>query len=196
MEAEAVARDMGAGSKEAILVAARRAAQAHGYGGLNFRDLAEEVGIKSASIYYHFPSKAELGAAVARRYWEDTAAGLEAMLAETPDPAACLRRYPEVFRRSLEAGNRMCLCSFMAAEYDDLPEAVKGEVQAFADVNVAWLARLLAAAGLVPEEDGAARARAIFAAVAGAQLMARSRADLALFDALIEGYRAAGLLPA
>jgi TetR/AcrR family transcriptional repressor of nem operon len=107
---------MSANSKEAILAAARRTAQAHGYSGLNFRDLADQVGIKAASIYHHFPSKAELGAAVARHYWEDTAADLESMLAETSDPARCLRRYPDVFRKSLESDNRMCLCSFMAAE--------------------------------------------------------------------------------
>jgi TetR/AcrR family transcriptional regulator, transcriptional repressor for nem operon len=185
---------MSSSSKEAILAAARRAAQAHGYNGLNFRDLADEVGIKAASIYYHFPSKADLGAAVARRYWEDTASGLEAMVAETSDPALCLRRYPEVFRKALATGNRMCLCSFMAAEYDDLPEAVKREVQAFADVNVAWLSRLLFAAAVVGAGESEQRARAIFAAVAGAQLIARSRSDIAFYDSLIDGYRAAGLL--
>lgn len=183
-------------SKEAILAAARRTAQAHGYGGLNLRDLADEVGIKAASIYHHFASKADLGAAVAKRYWEDTAAGLETLAAETGDPAKSLHRYPEIFRRSLENGNRMCLCSFMSAEFDDLPEVVKTEVQLFADVNVAWLDKTLAAAKLGDAEQRQARARAIFAAIAGAQLVARSRADLSVFDALIDGYRAAGLLPA
>src|SRR3954463_14722723 len=116
---------------EEILAAARQSAQAHGYSGLNFRDLANEVGIKAASIYHHFPSKADLGAAVAKRYWEDTAAELEAMLTEEGDPGRCLHRYPQIFRRSLESGNRLCLCSFMSAEYDDLPEPVKKEVQVF-----------------------------------------------------------------
>jgi TetR/AcrR family transcriptional repressor of nem operon len=187
---------MSLSAKEAILAAARRAAQSHGYNGLNFRDLADEVGIKAASIYYHFPSKAELGAAVARRYWEDTAAGLESMSAELSDPIRCLRRYPDVFRKALQTDNRMCLCSFMAAEYDDLPDEVKREVQIFADVNVAWLSRALSAAALVGAQESEARARAIFAAVVGAQLMARSRSDISLYDALIESYRAAGLLPA
>src|ERR1700692_690808 len=186
---------MSSSSKEAILAAARRTAQAHGYGGLNFRDLADEVGIKAASIYHHFPSKADLGAAVARRYWEDTAAELESMLAETSDPFRCLQQYPGIFRKSLESDNRMCLCSFMAAEYDDLPEAVKKEVQAFADVNVAWLSKVLSAAAVVDFGESERRARAIFAAVAGAQLMARSRSDISLFDSLIESYRGAGLLP-
>jgi len=187
---------MSSSSKEAILAAARRTAQAHGYSGLNFRELAAEVGIKAASIYHHFPSKADLGAAVARRYWEDTAAELESMLAETSDPFRCLQQYPGIFRKSLESDNRMCLCSFMAAEYDDLPEAVKKEVQTFADVNVAWLSRVLSAAALLSSEESDRRARAIFAAVAGAQLIARSRSDISLYDALIDSYRVAGLLPA
>ena len=84
----------------------------------------------------------------------------------------------------------------MAAKYDDLPETVQREVQAFADVNVVWLSRILARAHLFDPKDADTRARAIYAAVAGAQLMARSRADLPMFDALIGSYRQAGLLPA
>jgi TetR/AcrR family transcriptional repressor of nem operon len=185
---------MNENAREAILATARRTAQAYGYGGLNFRDIGAEVGIKAASIYHHFPSKADLGAAVAKRYWEDTAANLEALLATTSDPRKALRAYPGLFRRSLEQDNRMCLCSFMAAEYDDLPDTVKAEVQTFADVNVAWLSRMLAAAS-IPASKRETRARAIYAAVAGAQLMARSRADLKLFDALIESFRGSGLIP-
>ena len=182
-------------TSEMILEAAKQSAQAHGYNGLNFRDLATEVGIKAASIYHHFPSKADLGAAVAKRYWEDTAAALDAISAETPDPKAALRRFPKGFRESLERNNRLCLGSFMAAEYDDLPDPVKKEVQIFADINVAWLSKQLIEAGVVGLTESEARARAIFAAVAGAQLLARSRSDIGLFDGLIASYRGAGLLP-
>jgi len=183
-------------SSDKILAAATRIAQAHGYSGLNLRTLADEVGIKAASLYHHFPSKADLAAAVAKRYWEDSAATLEALTAENPDPIASLRKYPQTFRKSLENNNRMCLSSFMAAEYDDLPEHVQHEVRAFADVNVAWLGGTLVAAGITTPAEAEARARAIYAAVAGAQLMARGRADIALFDTLIASYQASGLLPA
>ena len=186
----------GTNSSDKILAAATRIAQAHGYGGLNIRNLAADVGIKAASIYHHFPSKADLAAAVAKRYWEDSAAVLEGLWTESSDPLHCLRQYPNTFRKSLESDNRMCLCSFMAAEFDDLPEAVKKEVQTFADINVAWLGKVLSAAAVVTSKESERRARAIFAAVAGAQLMARSRSDISLFDALIESYRAAGLIPA
>ncbi|MDE1995627.1 MAG: TetR/AcrR family transcriptional regulator, partial [Rhizobiaceae bacterium] len=60
----------------------------------------------------------------------------------------------------------------------------------------AWLQKAFVAAGIVGPEASEARAKAVFAAVAGAQLMARSRADISLYDTLIDGYRSAGLLPA
>jgi TetR/AcrR family transcriptional regulator, transcriptional repressor for nem operon len=183
-------------AKEMILIEARRIAQAHGYNGMNFRELADRVGLKPASIYHHFASKADLGAAVAKRYWEDAAANLEEIHNQEEDPEASLRRYPEVFRRSLESENRLCLGSFMSAEHDDLPAPVMQEVQTFTDVNVAWLSRMLVEAGIVSTDAAAeARARAIFASIAGAQLMARSRSDIGLFDSLVGAYRDAGLLP-
>jgi TetR/AcrR family transcriptional repressor of nem operon len=181
--------------REAILVAAREAAMAYGYGGINFRDLAEAVGIKAASINYYFANKAILGEAVARRYWEDIARDLEAISRNAQNPMDALRQYPSIFRLSLERNNRMCLSSFMATEYDALPEPVLREVQSFADVNAAWLREQLVAAKLVEPKDGETRARAIYAAVAGAQIVARSRSDINLFDALVGSYQEAGLLP-
>ncbi|MGH1588569.1 TetR/AcrR family transcriptional regulator [Methylobacterium phyllosphaerae] len=181
--------------REAILVAAKEAAMAYGYGGLNFRDLAETVGIKAASINYHFATKAILGEAVARRYWEDIARDLEAISTNARSPTEALQRYPSIFRLSLERDNRMCLSSFMATEHDELPEPVLKEVQTFADVNSAWLCEHLIAAKLASPAEGELRARAIYAAVAGAQIIARSRSNVKLFDELIESYQRMGLLP-
>lgn len=190
-----VKSDGSSNSREQILAVATKVAGAHGYGGLNFRDIAAEVGIKAASVYHHFPSKADLGAEVAKRYWEQFSAMLAARLAASGDPIVCLREYPDTFRSALQNDNRMCLCSFMAAEYDDLPDTVKKEVQTFADVNISWLAKVLIAAGVVAKEESEERARAIYAAIAGAQLMARSRSDITIYDSLVRNYRKAGLLP-
>ena len=181
--------------REAILVAAREAAMSYGYGGINFRDLAEAVGIKAASINYYFANKAVLGEAVARRYWEDIARDLAAISAGAQSPMEALRQYPGIFRLSLERNNRMCLSSFMATEYDELPEPVLKEVQTFADVNTAWLRDQLIAAKIVAPKDGEAKARAIYAAIAGAQIIARSRSDIDLFDSLVRSYQEAGFLP-
>jgi len=50
---------------------ARATVQDRGYNGLSFRELAKDVGIKSASIHYYFPSKGDLGGAVAAQYTSD-----------------------------------------------------------------------------------------------------------------------------
>jgi TetR/AcrR family transcriptional repressor of nem operon len=184
----------GQSSKERILETATRIAQAHGYGGLNYRDLAEKVGIKAASIYHHFPSKADLAAAVAKRYWQTCQAELERISASA-GPISSLEQYPGIFRTALVNDNRVCLASFMSAEYEDLPEIVRVEVKAFAQVNIAWLKKTLIDANVVSAEDGETRAEAIYAAVSGAQLFARGRANVALYDGVIKGYQAAGLLP-
>lgn len=182
-------------TREQIMAHARQTAQAHGYGGLSFRELAKAIGIKSASIHYHFPTKADLGAALARRYADDARGALDEIRAASDDPATCLRSYAAIFRRALADDNRMCLCGFMAAEHDDLPDAVKSGVQDFADLNVAWIARVLAA-GSSDTDASIRRAHAIFAAIGGAQLAARSRGDIALYDAILDTYRATGLIPA
>lgn len=184
-----------ADTRETILTAARVAAQAHGYGGLSFRELAREVGIKSASVHYYFPTKGDLAAALARQYTEAARGDLEAILEAQHDPSACLKRYVALFRKALERGNRMCLCGILAAGYDDLPREVRAEVVAFADLNVEWLTKVL---GRVKAPKGQTKeqwAHAIYAAVGGAQLAARSRDDIALFDRIVEGYRLSGLIP-
>ena len=50
---------MSKNAKEAILEAARRTAQAHGYGGLNFRDIGAEVGIKAATTLPPLPQQSQ-----------------------------------------------------------------------------------------------------------------------------------------
>ncbi|WP_040268284.1 TetR/AcrR family transcriptional regulator [Pseudomonas rhodesiae] len=186
---------MNENARERILAAAKAAAQLHGYGGINFRSIAEEVGIKNASIYYHFQSKADLGAAVAKRYWQETMEVLSNLRLSHTDPQQCLQLYPSIFRISLENKNRLCLSSFMAAEFEDLPGQVSKEVKAFADVNIKWLADVLADEKWGDAESCERRAFAIYTAVAGAQLIARTREDINLFDDLISSYQEAGLIP-
>jgi TetR/AcrR family transcriptional repressor of nem operon len=178
--------------REEILATARSVAQSHGYNGLSFRELAKAVGVKSSSIHYHFATKEVLGAALARRYRDDA----KAALGEPTDPHAGLAHLVGNFRLALERNNRMCLCGLMAAEYDDLPASVRAEVTGFADDIVAWLARLLSRLDPSRSSDATKQqAFAIYAAIAGAQLTARGRGDIRVFDRIIEGYRLGGLLP-
>lgn len=183
-------------TKQAIVDAARASVQARGYSGLSFRELAKEIGIKSASIHYHFPTKGDLGAVLARRYTDEAVEQFGVFLAGSQDPKTCIENYTNVFRSALLNNNRMCLCGIMAAERDDLPAEVRAEVDRFTDVNIQWLTKVLSLEKHGASGDALAqRALAVFAAVEGAQLVARGRGDVALFDRSIEAYRTAGLLP-
>jgi len=183
-------------TKERIMHAARLTVQAHGYAGLSFRELAKDVGIKSASIHYYFPSKGELGGALAARYTSDLSEYLETLLADSLDQDTCIRKYADVFRNTLLNDNRMCLGGILAAEHDELPVEVQAEVVKFADMNVRWLAKVLSLPDKASDsgETIADRALAIFAAIQGAQLVARGRNDVSVYDRIVNGYRTAGLL--
>ena len=87
------------------------------YNALSFRELAKEVGIKSASVHYHFPTKGDLGAALARRYTEEGAAYLAELLATSNDASWCMDKYADIFRAALANDNRMCLCGIRARYY-------------------------------------------------------------------------------
>jgi TetR/AcrR family transcriptional repressor of nem operon len=177
--------------------AARAMVQYRGYNALSFREIAKEVGVKSASIHYHFPTKGDLAAALARRYTDDLVVYLDGLLATSQDQRSCIKAYTDVFRAALLRDNRMCLCGILAAEHVDLPIEVRAELERFSQVNVRWLAQVLslqkAGAGTKAVQR---QALAIFAAIEGAQLVARSRGgDVTVFDETIAAYRTAGLLP-
>src|ERR1700761_7290073 len=74
-----------------ILDAAERLFADRGYRGTSIRAVTDLAGANLAAVGYHFGSKAELLAAVARRVIEPITAaqtaGLDRLLARTPDPS-------------------------------------------------------------------------------------------------------------
>ena len=186
---------MAADTKERIMEAARLTVQDLGYSGLSFRELAKDVGIKSASIHYYFATKGELVAALAGRYTAFYTEYLDRFLEQGLDAETCLRHYTDMFANTLRNGNRMCLAGILAAERNELPDEVRTEVVRFGEMNEDWLARVLALRGPAEPEETRRRARAIFAAVSGAQLAAHSRGDLSVYEDIVATYRAIRLIP-
>src|ERR1700709_1804053 len=115
-------------TRDRIMSAARLTVQDRGYSGLSFRELAKEVGIKSASIHYYFSTKAELGSALAQRYTAEFKEYLDGLLDEGLDESTCLQKYTDVFGQTLRNDNRMCMAGIMAAEHKEIPEDVRAEV--------------------------------------------------------------------
>lgn len=186
--------DQAPNTRETILQVARAAVQARGYNALSFRELAKEIGVKSASVHYHFPTKGDLAAALAGRYADEAGTFLEQLFQSKKDHAQLMTNYIALFRAALKQDNRMCLCGIMAAETSDLPPEARREVERFTSVNTAWLFKVLSRRHpkLRPEALKS-RAIAIFAAIEGAQLVARGNADVKVFDQAVAAYQAVGL---
>ena len=72
-------------STQRILDAAEALFMDRGYSAITLRDIADELGIKQASLYYHFPAGEEqLFVAMADRLFERHREGLEQALAGAP----------------------------------------------------------------------------------------------------------------
>ena len=69
-------------ARERVLIAAETLFRQRGYNVITMRDIAEEVGIRQASLYYHFPSKEQLFITVIEQVFERHRNGLQQVLAE------------------------------------------------------------------------------------------------------------------
>jgi TetR/AcrR family transcriptional repressor of nem operon len=125
-----------------ILEIAQPLLQRHGFNGFSYRHLAEELGIKTAAVHYHFPSKADLGvelAAELRRGFQRWAADVDACI---PSPRERLNAFFEMHRRFLDEQVASPF-GVLEAEYGSLPDRMRHGVRSLASEIHGWLARTL-----------------------------------------------------
>ena len=103
-------------SADHILDAAELRMRKQGYNAVSFRDIASDVGIKSSSLHYHFPKKADLGLALVTRYTESFHSVLNAETRLALDPAKSIQIFIDLHRRALKDQGLLCLCAVFGAE--------------------------------------------------------------------------------
>jgi AcrR family transcriptional regulator len=161
---------------EAVADALVSAFRRQGYAGAAISDLAEETGLRSASLYHRFPTKADMALAALDRAGEGFSDLVVAPLQASGEPGGRLRVSAEGLARFYEGGHLACLLGVFAAA--QAPEAVQRAVaSAFAQWHEA-LAATLREAGV---EDADTEAEDRIALVQGALLLARSTGDTAAF---------------
>ncbi|MEP7067597.1 MAG: TetR/AcrR family transcriptional regulator [Usitatibacter sp.] len=180
---------MAADTSQRILDIAERLVQTRGFNGFSYADVAQALKVTKASLHYHFPSKADLGARLIKRYERKFLTALESIDAESGDARVKLRRYAAIYEDVLR-DNRMCLCGMLAAEFGTLPKPMREDMRHFFDENERWLAKVLQQgkrdkvlkfAGSVPEA-----AQTLIGALEGAMMIARSYGDVGRFTAASE----------
>jgi TetR/AcrR family transcriptional regulator, transcriptional repressor for nem operon len=112
----------------AIIDSAERRIRIGGFNGFSFREIAADVGVKSSSVHYHFPTKEKLAAATIRRYTACVAKLIDERSAGGDEP---IKVWTRAFRTTVRAENHMCPAAILAASAMNLPAEVAVEVKAF-----------------------------------------------------------------
>lgn len=145
-----------------LLDHAQALVQERGFNAFSYKDLAGAVGIRTASIHYHFETKTQLGEALMARYLERLDQALQdAGAARTA--RARLRSFVQLYRDTGDRG-LVCLCGSLASDIETLPDEIKNLVEAYLAKSEAWVAKQIKSG-----VDGGE-----FAPIAGAEDLAAS----------------------
>lgn len=166
-----------AGKAAEILDAAELRMRRGGYDAVSFRDLAQDVGIKSASVHYHFPQKSDLGRAVVERYVERVLAALGPPDDPAETPATRFDRLSEIYRSAAIEPGLICLCCVLGAQSLELPPPVSAAIGSYFERLLDWAGRALQ--GAPPGAPSAAQA---VAGLQGAMILAIATGRRELFE--------------
>jgi TetR/AcrR family transcriptional repressor of nem operon len=173
--------------KTRLLDTAQRLVQTRGHNGFSFRDLSREVGIRTASIHYHFPSKTDLAVALVRRYRETIGEAMADIAVQKDSLAERLDATVRLYTNTLNNESRICVCAALAGEYLSLPRAVQIELGKLIADSERWIVRFLtegrSRGEIRKESDPRPLARLWYAALQGALLVSRAGSPEILGDA-------------
>lgn len=129
-------------TRSELIHAARRLLQSKGYAAFSYADLAAQVGIRKASIHYHFPSKIDLGVAVIQEQHATRSAQLRQIESRYPSTQERLFAFVALFEHSHMNGE-LPLSGALAAEMGCLPSRMQIQARAFLDEQMQWLIHIL-----------------------------------------------------
>lgn len=168
-----------------ILMSAQRLVQARGFNGFSYADIANEVGIRKASLHHHFPTKTDLAVALVDMYSAMLEGALLKIGASSEPADKKLAAYVGLYLTTLEAG-RACLGGMLASEALTLDNAVLPGLKHFFELNVQWLTEILAEgkAERLFTLNGTAsnHAHLLVSSLQGALILARATGDRSVFD--------------
>ena len=179
-------------TRQRILDSAQRLTQTRSFEGFSFQDIADEIGIRKASLYHHFESKDDVAVAMLQRAADWVRAQFKK--AEGREPRERLEAYFDLFREIHGKAERMCPGGSFAAVFDAVSSPVQASLHRFAKMHIDWLEEVVRdgveqgqfSIGDQRPRDVAAQ---ILASVQGALLVGRLSSDRHVLGAAAEGIR-------
>lgn len=166
-------------TKSRLLDVAQDLIQRNGVNGMSFQDLSNQVGIRKASVHYHFGSKAELISTLLKQNIDCFGEKLDIIRDTRSSGKTKLKRYFNLFGEGFKTGQqgKGCLFGMLMAEVQSVNNDCRGYLSQFQSLNVEFIETILMAG----KDDGSFRnninlnntATLIFSALEGCLLVAR-----------------------
>lgn len=171
--------------RDQILGVAQRLVQQRGFNGFSYADIADEVGIRKASLHHYFPTKTDLALALIDGFTAQLDSGLRHINESYAQADARLGAYVAIYRDTLEA-DRMCLGGMLATEAHTLDPVILPGLKRFFARNIEWLTEVLAAGHsqqrFTLTGTASDHARMLLSALQGALLITRATGDREAFN--------------
>jgi len=168
-----------------LLDAAQVLVQRRGYNAFSYKDLAETVGIRTASIHYHFQAKADLGQALMGRYLAELNRSLAEIDRTSRSQRSKLRSFIDLYRQT-ETRGAVCLCGSLASDQETLPENLQHAVSAYLHRAEGWVASTLKQGvqdgEFVVQGKPGQTASTLVASLQGALIVSRVRGGASVVD--------------
>lgn len=170
-----------ANTREHLLECAADLLQRVGYASFSFRDLADAVGIRAASVHYHFPTKADLGVALVDWFRARTGPEIAALCVASPNIRHRLLALAEHVAKHTCTSGKSCPINLLLSEFSVLPPALQVKVRAWVDDCISsmasWLEQGRSAGELSFPGDAISQARLVWSVIEHGTQLARTHPD-------------------
>ena len=161
-----------------LVVEAEELMRRVGYSAFSYAHLTEKIGIRKASIHYHFPTKQALAEAVVDAAMARFVEALAAIGSTEAAAPARFDAYSRLFLLGVEENLRP-LCCALSAELGVLPDSLQEKTRRYFDLHLDWLTGVIAAGQAADELHwpGEARELAVLllTTLEGGSLVARAQ---------------------
>lgn len=165
----------------------------NGYHGFSYQDLANELGIKKASIHYYFPSKEDLGKDFIVNYQKRTERIFDKFEKQKLNPKEKIFSYMKNLEYFIDTEGIICPCGVLSAEINTLPEKVKEQLNIFFEYKEKWLEKTIQEGineGYFKKDINPKDITLLFfSSVQGAIQLARIRKDKNIFYSVINSLK-------
>jgi len=128
--------------REEIIRRADTLIREKGYNAFSFYDIAAQVGIKTASVHYHFPTKTDLGIAVVD--WQTTQLQSQIDALKGRSPRENLDGFLSIYDR-IQKEDKVCIVGSLAPDFNTLDSKLQQRLKGFSAALLAWVGQFLEA---------------------------------------------------